>query len=236
MIVFWNAICLTYSMAARGDRWLSHQVISPGTSWQCNFNISTVRGDPQSGFLRRPYNHIWWIIFLVDTISFGLAKNSNLQYNVVWHFIFINFVEYRQKTHYLLYPRFFHVGVVQIDGWREQLTIQQTHSPWWCRLLLHRHGDGESAHPTPGSLYGMGLAESGVRGFFGRQVKKKINHQTQWIYFSILHYSIWWHSKNDAYHPSRWPPLFPIRISSTIYWFRLFLVGCCVCSCRLVFF
>ena len=36
-----------------------------------------------------------WIIFLVDTISFGLAKNSNLQY--IYHFIFINFVEYWQK-------------------------------------------------------------------------------------------------------------------------------------------
>ena len=38
------------------------------------------------------------------------------------------------------------VRIVRIDGWREQLIIHQTHSPWWCRLLLHRHGDGESSH------------------------------------------------------------------------------------------
>ncbi len=38
-------------------------------------------------------------------------------------------------------------------GWSTTLsTIQQTPSPWWCRLLLQRHGCGESFTPTPGSL------------------------------------------------------------------------------------
>jgi hypothetical protein len=70
------------------------------------------------------------IIFLVDSPSHNLTKNSNLQY--VYHIIFINFVESWQKTCDLFYRRFVHLGIVGIDGWQESPTIHQTPSPWWA--------------------------------------------------------------------------------------------------------
>ena len=45
MIVFWNVICL--HTACWPLEATAHRVISPGTSWECNFNVS------QSGFLKR---------------------------------------------------------------------------------------------------------------------------------------------------------------------------------------
>jgi hypothetical protein len=61
-----------------------------------------------------------------------------------------------KKTRYLLYCSFLNVGIVRIDCWQEQSTITQTPPPWWCRLQIQRHDNGESAHPTPGSLCGRG--------------------------------------------------------------------------------
>ncbi len=48
--------------------------------------------------------------------------------------------------------RFLHIGKTPIGCWQEQSTIAQAPPPWWCHLLIERHGNGDSAHLTPGSL------------------------------------------------------------------------------------
>jgi hypothetical protein len=49
-------------------------------------------------------------------------------------------------------------GAADIDCWREQSTISQTPTPWWCHLLIQRHVNGKSAHPNPGTLCGRSTA------------------------------------------------------------------------------
>ena len=104
----------------------------------------------------------WRIIFLEETLRHRLSKYSTLQY--VYHFIFLTFLEYWQKTRHPLYLRSLHVGIARIDCWWEQLTIQQTHSPW-CGICIQKHGNGKSAHPTPGSICGRGWPMVVWKGF-----------------------------------------------------------------------
>ena len=103
---------------------------------------------------------LWWIIFLEETLRHGLTKNSTLQY--VYHFIFINFVEYWWKTHYQLYRRSHQVGIVGIDGWWEQSTNQQHihHGGAVCYYI----GMVMTNQPTPPP--GASTKGVGVPGFY----------------------------------------------------------------------
>ncbi len=61
--------------------------------------------------------------------------------------------------------------------------------PWWCRLLIQRHGNGESAHPnpTPRSLCGRSCQGRCVRVLSSLMIqprKKKLVNST--MYFSFI--------------------------------------------------
>jgi hypothetical protein len=76
-----------------GGGWCNNQIKKKLEDWS---KIGGARGEWHA---KKCLQCQLWIIFLVDTISFGLAKNSNLQYVPV--------LKSPQKLNSAFYPRFF---------------------------------------------------------------------------------------------------------------------------------
>ena len=101
--------------------------------------------------------------------------------------------------------------------------------PWRCHLLIQRHGNGESAHPTPGSLCGRGCPRAVCEVFIPfNTLAKKSNYlllTSIFIYCLMLLITIT--PETMAWHPPPNQP-WPNRLSRSSSTRPSLLVGCCV--------
>ena len=98
-------------------------------------------------------------------------------------------------------------------------TIQQTPSPWWCRLLLQRHSCGESVTPTPGSLFGRGRVRVIWQGFIYmcQLAKKLINYLTLQFHLNITSSQLLKPPKQTLHFPHRMHRLHLLSICSSTF-------------------
>jgi hypothetical protein len=98
------------------------------------------------GLSMTPDGLISWTV-LIDTLYLSTIGGST------W---IITLQLCRQKTLYLIYPSISYIGIVIYISASTNTTHPTNIITMVSHLPLQRHGFSESAHPTPGSLFGRG--------------------------------------------------------------------------------